>query len=130
MKTKRIRKALLVISIVIVSVGLLFSEAFPWGWAVHSYIDDHLGMNRGLNNINEMYGGMAPDVFNYMFSYLPFLSDQTHGNYQNGDSSFMKLWNDAKRGLQKSLAYGFVSHNDLWGQTSPPIISARRAGQA
>jgi hypothetical protein len=113
MKTKRGKKALLGISIVIVAVGFLASEAFPWGWAVHTYINDHLGFNRGLSNMNEIYGGIAPDLFNYMFSYLPFLSDQTHGN--TGESNFMKVWDAAKGGFQKSLAFGFVSHNDLWG---------------
>jgi hypothetical protein len=115
MKTKRSKKALLGISIVIIAVGLLSSEAFPWGWAVHTYIDDHLGLNRGLRNMNEIYGGMAPDVFNYMFNYLPFLSDQTHGNYKRGENNFMKVWEASKGGFQKSLAFGFVSHNDLWG---------------
>ena len=59
------------ISIVILAVVLFSSEAFPWGWAVHTYIDDHLGTNRGLRNMNEIYGGMAPDVFNYMFDLSP-----------------------------------------------------------
>ena len=115
MKTRRSQKALLGISVVIVSVGLLASEAFSWGWGVHTYIDDHLGMDRGLRNRNEIYGGMAPDVFNYMFGYLPFLSNQTHGDYVTGESHFMKVWDAAKGGFQKSLAFGFVSHNDLWG---------------
>jgi hypothetical protein len=115
MKTKRGKKALLGISIVIVAVGLLTSEAFPWGWAVHTYIDDHLGTNRKLRNMNEIYGGMAPDVFNYIFSYLPFLSNQTHGDYETGESHFMKARDAVKGELQKSLAFGFVSHNDLWG---------------
>jgi hypothetical protein len=115
MKTKRGRKALLGISIVIFAVGVLASEAFPWGWAVHTYINDHLGLKRGLSNVNEIYGGMAPDVFNYMFSYLPFLSDQTHGNDQTRESNFMKVWDAARGRLQNSLAFGFVSHNDLWG---------------
>ena len=115
MKTRRSQKALLGLSVVIVSVVLLASEAFPWGWGVHTYIDDHLGTDRKLRNMNEIYGGMAPDVFNYMFSYLPFLSNQTHGDYKTGESHFMKVWDAAKRCGQRSLAFGFVSHNDLWG---------------
>lgn len=115
MKTKRSQKALLGIGIVIVAVGLMASEAFPWGWAVHTYIDDHLGTYQKLRNLNEIYGGMAPDVFNYMFSYLPFLSEQTHGKYDTRESNFMKVWDAAKGEFQKSMAFGFVSHNDLWG---------------
>jgi len=115
MKTKRSQKTLLGVGIVILAVVLFSSEAFPWGWAVHTYIDDHLGTDRKLRNINEIYGGMAPDVFNYMFNYLPFLSDQTHGNFKTDENHFMKVWDAANGEFQKSLAFGFVSHNDLWG---------------
>jgi len=108
MKTKRGKKALLGIGIVIVAVGLLASEAFPWGWAVHTYIDDHLGTDRKLRNMNEIYGGMAPDVFNYMFSYLPFLSNQTHGDYETGESHFMKVW-DAANGREHLTLHGHTS---------------------
>lgn len=115
MKAKKSKKALAGIALIIIVVGLLASDAYPWGWAVHTYIDDHLGMDQGLRNRNEIYGGMAPDVFNYMFSYLPFLSDQTHGNVITRENNFMKVWDAPKRYGQKSLAFGFVSHNDLWG---------------
>jgi len=101
------------------------SEAFPWGWAVHAYIDDHLGKKRGLNNINEIYGGMVPDLFNYMFDnpdYLGYLSYQTH-------NEFMKVWMEARCGLEKSLAYGFVTHNDVWGADSTAHHSGRTFGQ-
>jgi hypothetical protein len=115
MKAKRSQKALLGFGIVILAVVLFSSEAFPWGWAAHTYIDDHLGTNRKLRNMNEIYGGIAPDVFNYMFGYLPFLSNQTHGDYETGENHFLKVWDAAKGEFKKSLAFGFVSHNDLWG---------------
>jgi hypothetical protein len=102
------------------------SEALPWGWAVHAYIDDDLGRKRGLSNINEIYGGMVPDLFNYMFAnpdYLGYLSYQTH-------NEFMKVWTEARCGSEKSLAYGFVSHNDVWGADSTAHHSGRTFGQA
>jgi len=97
--------------VVLVTVGLMLaffsSEALPWGFATHAYINDHLGKKRGLCNSSEIYGGMAPDVFNYLFDYpeyLDYLAYETHAN-------FMKVWESARWGLQKPLAYGFVSHS-------------------
>ena len=121
-KTKRIG---MVIGMVTLMLVFFSSEAFPWGWAVHAYVDDHLGKKRGLNNINEIYGGMVPDVFNYMFDnpdYLGYLSYQTH-------NEFMKVWREARCGSEKSLAYGFVTHNDAWGADSTAHHSGRTIGQ-
>ena len=102
-KTKRIGMVLGMIALVLFFFS---SEAFPWGFATHAYINDHLGKRRGLCNTSEIYGGMAPDVFNYLFDYpeyMTFLTEETHAN-------FMKVWESARRGFQKPLAYGFVSH--------------------
>ena len=89
----------------------LSSEAFAWSAATHAYIEDHLGKKRGLDNGNEIYGGMVPDVFNYLFdypNYLGYLYNETH-------NEFLKVWNASRWGLEKSPAYGFVGHNDKWG---------------
>ncbi len=93
----------------VVTLMLVFfsSEGFPWGFATHAYINDHLGKRKGWRNTNEIYGGMAPDVFNYLFvfpEYMTSLTEETHAN-------FMKVWESARRGVQKSLAYGFVAHS-------------------
>jgi hypothetical protein len=90
------------------------SEAFPWGFATHAYIDDHLGKTKRNRNMDEIYGGVAPDTFNYLFDvpeYQNYLSGQTH-------TEFMKVWDVPRAGLGKSLAYGFVTHNDEWGADS------------
>jgi hypothetical protein len=97
----------------VIYLGLLFSssEAFPWGFATHAYIDDHLGKKGTLNNLGEIYGGVMPDLFNTLFDYpkyLDFLPGQTH-------LKFMKVWKASRGDVEKSLAFGFVSHNDLWG---------------
>jgi len=58
-------------------------------------------------------------LFNYLFlipELMPFsqyLQGQVHGT--PGDESFMKVWDSSRCGLQRSLAYGFLSHNDVWG---------------
>ena len=65
-----------------------------------------------MRNLNEIYGGMAPDVFNYLFSnieWLDYLYNETH--YAN----FLSVWKKADTILEKSVAFGFVSHNGITG---------------
>jgi len=112
-------------------VGLVFtcSTAFPWGSATHAYIGDHIGKILGLRNSNEIYGSMLPDLFNYTFelegtNLYFFLRSHTHGF--PGQEDFMKVWYKAKWwGYQKSIAYGFVSHNDVWGADSTAHHASR-----
>lgn len=111
METNKMKKTFMTIWIILLALVFFSSEAFPWGSATHVYIDDHLGKKRGMKNMDEIYGGIAPDIFNYMFDtpeYLGYLYYQTHND-------FMKVWEEALTGKEKALAYGFVSHNDVWG---------------
>jgi len=114
MKINRIGKPIAVLGIIFLTLAMFSSNAFCWGSATHAYIDDHLGKRGVLKNINEMYGGMAPDVFNYLFdkpTYLGYLCFQTH-------NEFLKVWDASGFEKGEALAYGFVSHNDLWGADS------------
>ena len=114
MKTQKIRKTVIVLGIVFLAMGLISSNAFAWGSATHAYIDDHLGKKGVVKNANEIYGGIAPDVFNYMFDnpdYLGYLYYQTH-------NEFLNVREHARSQGEKALAYGFVSHNDIWGADS------------
>lgn len=113
-----------------VSMGLIFfalvlfsSQAYPWGSITHAYIADHIGKKWGLKNINEIYGAMAPDLFNYVFGLeadlYNYLRGYTHGipaaNGNPAVESFMDVWYSARWwGYEKALAYGFISHNDVW----------------
>jgi hypothetical protein len=111
MKTNRMKKNLMVLGVIFLMLLSLSTEAFSWSAATHAYIEDQLGKKRGLENSNEIYGGIVPDVFNYLFDYpyyLGYLYSETH-------NEFLKVWNAARWGLEKSLAYGFVGHNDVWG---------------
>jgi len=86
------------------------SPAFPWGSATHSHIDGQLG-KKSIFDLQERYGGMGMDTFNFMFgnpTVASYLYSQTH-------SQFMELWDLARLPTGQALAYGFVSHNDLWG---------------
>ncbi len=111
MKIKRMKKELMMLGVMFLMLLSLSTDAFSWSAATHAYIEDHLGKKREPYNINEIYGGMVPDVFNYIFeypAYLGYLHGQTH-------DEFLKIWNASRRGVEKSLVYGFVGHNDVWG---------------
>jgi hypothetical protein len=126
METRKNMVRLLAVGFTFLVVGLFSSEAFSWGFATHAYIDDHLGKTKKNQNVDEIYGSVAPDTFNYLFTnpdYLGFLADQTH-------VEATKLWNVSNQGLGKSLAYGFVSHNDVWGADSTAHHQGLTFGQA
>lgn len=105
---------------VLVSLGLLLAiisvSAAAWERGTHAFIADKLKKANGPYNIEEMYGAMAPDAFNYLFTapyifYRDYLYDQTH-HY------FLKVQHAVKYGYEKASSYGFISHNNLWGADS------------
>jgi hypothetical protein len=106
-------KKLSAIAIGIILATFIFtSQAFAWGSATHAYIDDRLGKQGPVKNLNEIYGGMAADVFNYLFQnlqWLEYLYIETH--YDDN----IVLWKKANTPLERAVAVGFVSHNGLTG---------------
>ena len=116
MKTKYIKK----LSVIIFGISLIFTlgigHAYGWGSAVHAYIDDHLGRKAPVRNLNEIYGAMAPDVFNFLFSnpeMMDYLYFVTH--YQGKTDDFLNVWDNSHNFLSKAVAFGFVSHNGQFG---------------
>jgi hypothetical protein len=94
---------------------MLPAVAFSWNQATHAYIADALAARAGHDNLQEMWGSVTPDFFNYIFdpALCPgWVSDQTHGTFAD---TFLKVWNAADSEKEKALAYGFVSHNEAWG---------------
>ncbi len=94
------------------SILLCASTAYPWGFAAHAYLAHWLNKQEGDRDLNEIYGAMAPDMFNFRFD-LPVYGDgeiyqQLHYLWQN-------VWDRKKTGMEKGLGYGFISHNDAWG---------------
>jgi hypothetical protein len=88
--------------------------AFAWGSATHAYIETHLTNKGPILMINQVYGGMGADVFNYMFetpAEMTWLSNETHCDP-------LRLWRVALLPTAKAQAFGFVSHNNLWGVDS------------
>ena len=113
MKGLKERKSWTILAALVLILGLGASQAWAWGSATHTYIDDRLNrQGHGQKNLGEMYGGVAPDIYNYLFApYQPYLYGQTHDD-------FLKVWEAAGPGrssVKRAFAYGFVSHNDLWG---------------
>ena len=95
--------------------------AFGWGSATHFYMTDLIMKGNGVPQTDELYGSMAPDVFNYMFdnpAFLGFLQDQTH-------HEFRKVWLARRNGHERPDAYGFVAHNDTWGEDSTAHHNSR-----
>lgn len=86
------------------------TSAFPWGSATHAYIDGQLG-KRAVFDAQERYGGMGADVFNFMFAN----PDIAKYLYLQSHTGFMQVWDSARKPAEKALAFGFVSHNDVWG---------------
>jgi hypothetical protein len=95
--------------------------AFSWGSATHAYIAGKIGKIFPLMNANEVYGIMGPDLFNYSFdpvinSMNPILRAYTHGDNGPMGDGFLQVWYKASWwGYQKSAAFGYVAHNDVWG---------------
>ncbi|MBA3037181.1 MAG: hypothetical protein FP814_11890 [Desulfobacterium sp.] len=103
------KKFCVAVSTILCVVFFYSQAALSWGWAVHSHIDEQFNKKWQIRNANQIYGGLTPDIFNYQFS-IPalYMHDQTHND-------FMKVWDEAKSKPAKALAFGFVSHNEVWG---------------
>lgn len=95
----------------LVTLGALVSTmAFGWGNATHTYFAKKLGAKVALANMQEMYGAVLPDVFNYVFDQNgAILADQTHHNFM----PFVLAAQD--HCALKATAFGFACHNDVWG---------------
>jgi len=101
----------IVIGVILGSV-FMANQVFAWGSATHAYIDDHLGQKGPVKNLNEIYGGMAPDVFNYLFSNLNWLNYLYYETHYEDNILVLKK---ADTILEKAAAAGFVSHNGITG---------------
>lgn len=111
-------------------LGAVSVPAFAWGSATHAYIAGKIGKLWPVMNANERYGIMAADLFNYDFRYYydPTVKFFTHGT--PGAEGFMGVWANARWwGYQKSLAFGFVAHNEVWGCDFTAHISGLTYGQ-
>ncbi len=117
------KRIFLACSTVLCAVLLFSQSAFSWGWAVHTYIEEQFETKWQIKNANLLYGALVSDIFNYEFTAPAlYMKNQTHND-------FMKLWDAAQSQPGKALAFGFVSHNELWGVDYTAHISGITFGQ-
>lgn len=124
------RRSLALVLSLFLFLGAAAVPALAWGSATHAYIAGKVGKIWPLMNANERYGIMAADLFNYDFRYYfdPTVKFFTHGT--PGGEGFMGVWANAKWwGYQKSLAFGFVAHNEVWGCDYTAHVSGLTFGQ-
>jgi hypothetical protein len=109
-RREEMKKGCFALAGVLVVWVLFSSTAVAWGPATHAYIDDQLNHKLSLLKLNQRYGSMTPDVFNFVFeSPYPEMALATH-------CESLRVWNAARwTQTQKALAFGFVSHNIVWG---------------
>jgi hypothetical protein len=112
------KRASLVLSLLLVALASFSVPAFGWGSATHAYIANHLGTDVRPLNAQEMYGAMAPDMFqaDLNLAFDPLLLYYTHG--APGQEGFMAIWSGARSRIAKAFALGWVSHNNVWGADS------------
>jgi hypothetical protein len=101
--------------LVLVSVIALASAspAFGWGSATHAYIGHTLRAQAGPVDLDELYGSMAPDLFNFLFAtdyaaFAPYLYGLSHG-----DGAELRA--AVRSGREKAGLYGFIVHSDIIG---------------
>lgn len=119
MNILKLRKFCALLGAVILLVVFSTSNAFSWGSATHAYIAEKIGKEGALKNLNEIYGGMAADVFNF---YPEALVPSTAYNhlYIQAHYNPVALWHAARTAtdLGKASAFGFASHAN--GQNPVP----------
>jgi hypothetical protein len=106
---------------VVVALLVVATAGYSWNYATHAYIATKIGTFLPLLRSNEIYGLMAPDLFNLDFGLMDNLTlrGYTHGipaeDPAGTNQDFMAVWRKAGGPFQKAVAYGYVAHNDAWG---------------
>ena len=128
MKTQATKKPLRTVGLICFLAVVTPTVTFSWNQATHAYIADRLGARIGYDNLNEMWGSVAPDLFNFVFdpALCPgWISDQTQGA---DPDTVMNIWNAASTEKEEALAFGFVSHNNTWGADFVAHVCGLRPG--
>jgi hypothetical protein len=95
---------------VILTMSLCAASAMAWGSATHAYIDERLNSKGPLLKLNQVYGGMATDIFTLEPGLQAvYLSNEFHC------ADGYAMWGGVSSSTTKALAYGFISHNQVWG---------------
>lgn len=97
------------ISMVLGLFGLLSISAFAWAPGTHAYIASTI---HPADRDNTMFGSVAPDI-NQILS-----TNQNSPFFLDTHYDFLGLWASTAYVISptsKSLALGFVTHNEAWG---------------
>lgn len=100
------KQTALLLAVLLVGVSTL---AFGWGNATHVFLAHRLGAKVGPVNLQEMYGALTPDVFNFMFDE----KGQTLAYLCHFQPDL--LYAVASTPEKKAIAFGFMSHNNVYG---------------
>jgi hypothetical protein len=129
MKRKDAKKPLMAMGLLCCLFLVMPTVAFSWNQATHAYIVDRLGTHAGHDDLKEMWGSVAPDMYNFVFDpdLCPgWIGDQTQGTYAD---TFLKVWDAAETNTEEALAFGFVSHNQQWGADHVAHTSCQTCGE-
>lgn len=96
---------------VALAMAFCAASAMAWGSATHAYIDERLNNKNALLKLNQVYGGMATDVFGFMAD--PFQSNYLGTAAHCADGN--RMWRTSLFPTAKAQTYGFISHNQAWG---------------
>jgi hypothetical protein len=111
------KKLTIVLALLLVAALAPASPAFGWGSATHAYVGHELRTQAGPVDLDEIYGSMAPDLFNFLFAspdypllqpLVPYLYGLTHG-----DGAAVR--GALRHGWEKAGLYGFLGHSELRG---------------
>ena len=111
------------------------TAGYSWNYATHAYIAGRIGTFMPILKMNQVYGILAPDIFNLEFRLMDdlVLRGYTHGIPAQDpgglNEDFLAVWGNADGPFQKADALGYLAHNDAWGadyiahwQAIPPLL--------
>lgn len=111
------RKAPIALAFLLTATLLPAGTAFGWGSATHAWIGHELRAQAGPVDLDEVYGSMVPDLFNFLFAspdfdqlepLVPYLYGLTHG-----DGAAVR--GALRHGWEKAELYGFLGHGEIRG---------------
>jgi len=112
------RTFLLLVIVAVVAGGP--GAALAWGAGTHAYIAKHTNKRAGLVTEVDMcrraLGANGPDLLNSIFEATPqALAEVFH---TRDAAANLAPWELAATPEERSIAFGFASHNDEWGTDS------------
>jgi hypothetical protein len=93
-------------------LALGVSAGYGWGNATHVYFAKQLGSKVGIYNLNEMYGALLPDMYNLVFTEEGQVAAY---KFHFEQQVWQVMYDNAPSAYARAAAFGFFTHNNLWG---------------